>query len=200
MLHQIIVPIYVEYSARYLLIKTVKNLYSFPSPATWLARGIHAQGIVLTSKYPAKVPHGWTRWLKRNTGNEYLIQAWPRHKSGKVRCKLPLVTVMVFMDHSRDCPWREVASGNCARQRTYSGKPSMAVAIADWNSAMNGTGVYWGVMRRENSKSKSTSENNVRYCFELPSALRSPVQPRGDFNARASGIARCGSRYGNVSR
>lgn len=40
------------------------------------------------------------RYLKRNTGNEYLIQLWPRHKSDKVCCKLPLLDVMVFMGHS----------------------------------------------------------------------------------------------------
>lgn len=49
----------------------------------------------------AKALRVWTRWLKRNTGNEYLIQAWPRHKSSKVRYKLPPLAVMVFMVHSR---------------------------------------------------------------------------------------------------
>ncbi|KAG7200366.1 hypothetical protein KM043_017822 [Ampulex compressa] len=39
--------------------------------------------------------------FERNTGNEYLIQAWPRHKSGKARCKLPPLVVMVFMGNSR---------------------------------------------------------------------------------------------------
>ena len=44
---------------------------------------------------------GTTRWLKRNTGNEYLIQERSRHKSGKVRCKSPDLAVMVFMGNSR---------------------------------------------------------------------------------------------------
>lgn len=49
-------------------------------------------------------------WLKRNTGNEYLIQARPRHKSGKVRCKSPGLAVMVFMGNSRLQARRRVAA------------------------------------------------------------------------------------------
>lgn len=64
------------------------------------------------------VRRGRTRWLKRNTSNEYLIQAWLRHKSGKVRCKLPPLVVMVFMGHSR-LSVEQVATDNCSRQRGH---------------------------------------------------------------------------------
>jgi len=76
-------------------------------------RNFIRDGVALTRQI---VRRGRTRWLKRNTGNEYLIQAWPRHKSGKVRCKLPPLVVMVFMGHSR-LSVEQVATGNCSRQR-----------------------------------------------------------------------------------
>lgn len=75
-----------------------------------------------------------TRWLKRNTGNEYLIQAWPRRKSGQVRCKLPPLVVMVFMGNCR----RAVGQVANDDDRACSGKASARVR---WNSAMNGIGV-----------------------------------------------------------
>lgn len=64
----------------------------------------------------------------------------------------------------------------------------MAVATADWNSAMNGTGVCGAKgceARGGPRRQKPERENDVRYCLERgprvtlsAACVRSPVQPR----------------------